>query len=317
MDMNQTRLGYAFILAAATQWGMIGPMARLAFDQGVTPLEVAFWRAALGAILFAGHALVTGQCRVALQDAPVFALFGLVCVGVFYGSYQMTVDLGGASMAAVLLYTAPAWVALLAWLFLREQLGWVKLAALAMTISGVFGVSLGPEGLAGLRQGSWNLAAVGYGLLSGFTYALYYLFGKKYLRQYAAATLMLFALPVGSLALYPFVDFQPKTLTAWAALCSLGLITTYGAFLAYCAGLRRLEATRASVVATFEPVVAATVAFVWWDERMGTLGLMGAGLIIGSVLVMIRAGQNGKDQSGQSFIHGRETSSSPGKYDRQ
>jgi drug/metabolite transporter, DME family len=293
--MNQTYLGYASVLAAATQWGMIGPLARLAFDQGVTPLEVAFWRAALGGVFFALHAMAIGQYRVHCRDMPVFILFGLVCVGLFYGSYQKTVDLGGASMAAVLLYTAPAWVGLLAWLFLGEQFGRMKLLALGMTVLGVFGVSLGPEGISALRLGSWNLAAVGFGLLSGFTYALYYLFGKKYLGRYTATTLMLFALPIGALSLLPWVDFQPKNVTAWAALCALGLITTYGAFLAYCAGLRRLEATRASVVATFEPVVAASVAFFWWDERMGALGLLGAVLIIGAVLVMVCSGpKNGQ-----------------------
>lgn len=289
--MSRTSLGYIYVLAAATQWGMIGPFARLAFEQGVAPLEVAFWRAGLGGCLFALHALIIGQCRVQGRDLPVITVFGLVCVGVFYGAYQKTVELGGASMAAVLLYTAPAWVALLAWLFLKEHLGRMKLLALAMTLIGVFGVSLGPDGLTVLRQGGWNLAAVGFGLLSGFTYALYYLFGKHYLGRYSAATLMLFALPIGAISLLPWVEFQPKNLTAWAALCGLGLVTTYGAFLAYCAGLRRLEATRASVVATFEPVVAATVAYVWWSERLGWLGLLGAALIIGAVLVMVQAGK--------------------------
>lgn len=287
--MNQTYLGYAYVLVAATLWGMIGPLARLAFEQGLTPLEVAFWRAALGWILFALHALMIGQYRVQGRDLPVIVVFGLVCIGIFYGAYQKTVELGGASMAAVLLYTAPAWVALLAWLFLKEQLGRTKLLALSMTIIGVFGVSLGPDGLTVLHQGGWNLAAVSFGLLSGFTYALYYLFGKHYLGRYSAATLMLFALPVGALAILPWVDFQSKNMLAWAVLCSLGLITTYGAFLAYCAGLRRLEATRASVVATFEPVVAASIAYVWWQERMGWLGLWGAGLILGAALIMVLA----------------------------
>lgn len=292
--MSQTSLGYLYVLAAATQWAMIGPLARLAFAEGVTPLEVAFWRAGLGAFLFVLHAASLGQYRIKAQDLPVVALFGLVCVGIFYGAYQKTVELGGASMAAVLLYTAPAWVAVLAWLFLKERLGPGKLLALAMTLIGVFGVSLGPEGLNALRQGSWNLAAVGFGLLSGFTYALYYLFGKCYLGRYSAATVMLYALPVGAAAMLPWIDFQPKNMTAWAALCGLGLVTTYGAFLAYCAGLRRLEATRASVVATFEPVMAATVAYLWWHERMGWLGVSGTALIIGAVLIMVFFGRDGK-----------------------
>lgn len=289
MRMNETKLGCAYIFAAATLWGLIGPFSRQAFQEGLEPLEVAFWRAALGAGFFAVHALAFGQFRVQARDVPAFALFGLICVGVFYGAFQKAVDLGGASMAAVLLYTAPAWVAFLAWLLLKEHLGRLTLLALVMTLVGVMGVSLGPEGLDALRHGSWNQAAVGYGLLSGFTYALYYLFGKHYLGRYSAATVMFFALPVGALALFPWVDFHPKNLVAWASLFALALISTYGAFLAYCAGLRRLEATRASLVATFEPVVASVVAYMWWDERMGFLGLAGSILIIAAVLLMVRA----------------------------
>lgn len=286
---EQSRAGYAYVLLAATLWGMIGPLALLAFQQGLEPLEVAFWRAALGSLLFMLHVSIWGQWRVGRNDLPAFIFFGLVCVGIFYGAFQKTVELGGASVAAVLLYTAPAWVALLAWMFLGETLGRLKILAVGMTLLGVLGVSLGSDGLSAFREGNWSPAAVLYGLLSGLTYALYYIFGKRYLGRYSAATVMLVALPIGALALYPFVNFHEKTLLAWTALAALALVSTYGAFLAYCAGLRRLEATRASVVATFEPVVAALVAFAWWGERLGYLGIMGAMLIIFAVLIMVRA----------------------------
>ncbi|SDB62178.1 drug/metabolite transporter, DME family [Desulfonatronum thiosulfatophilum] len=285
--LNETKVGYAYVLLAATLWGLIGPFAKLAFQEGVTPLEVAFWRATLGAFFFGLHVLVIGKWRVKGHDVPAFVFFGLICVGLFYGAFQKAVDLGGASMAAVLLYTAPAWVALLARLFLGEQLGNLKLFALAATLLGVLGVSLGPDGIKALHNGSWNQAAIGYGLLSGLTYALYYIFGKRYLEGYSAATVMVYALPIGAIALYPWVEFQDKTATAWYALVVLAFVSTYGAFLAYSAGLRRLEATRASVVATFEPVVAAFVAYIWWDERLGPLGLTGSVLIITAVLVMV------------------------------
>jgi drug/metabolite transporter, DME family len=290
--MNPTResmIGYAYVLLAATLWGMIGPLALLAFQQGLEPLEVAFWRATLGALLFMIHVSICGQWRIQRADLPAFFFFGLVCVGLFYGAFQKTVELGGASVAAVLLYTAPAWVALLAWMFLGEALGRLKLLAVGLTLLGVMGVSLGPDGLTALRDGLWSPAAVGYGLLSGLTYALYYIFGKRYLGKYSAASVMVVALPIGALALYPFVNFHEKTPIAWIALAALALVSTYGAFLAYCVGLRRLEATRASVVATFEPVVAALVAFAWWGERLGHLGILGAALIIFAVLLMVRA----------------------------
>ncbi len=291
---RESRIGYAYVLLAATLWGMIGPLALLAFQQGLEPLEVAFWRATLGALLFMIHVSICGQWRIHRADLPAFFFFGLVCVGVFYGAFQKTVEVGGASVAAVLLYTAPAWVALLARIFLGEALGRLKLLAVGLTLLGVLGVSLGPDGLTALRDGLWSPAAVGYGLLSGLTYALYYIFGKRYLGKYTAASVMVVALPIGALALYPFVNFHEKTLIAWIALAALALVSTYGAFLAYCAGLRRLEATRASVVATFEPVVAALVAFAWWGERLGYLGILGAALIIFAVLLMVRAGSEAR-----------------------
>jgi EamA-like transporter family. len=61
--------------------------------------------------------------------------------------------------------------------------------------------------------------------------------------------------------------------------------STYLAYLTYSVGLRRLEATRAAVVATVEPVVAALVSYLAWGERFGPLGYLGAALILVGVLL--------------------------------
>ncbi len=44
--------GYIFIIIAATCWGSIGPVAKLAFQKGVSPLQVAFYRAMFGWTFF-------------------------------------------------------------------------------------------------------------------------------------------------------------------------------------------------------------------------------------------------------------------------
>ncbi|MER3482676.1 MAG: EamA family transporter, partial [Meiothermus sp.] len=38
-------MGYVYVLAAATLWGLLGSVSKLVFAQSVTPLEAAFWRA--------------------------------------------------------------------------------------------------------------------------------------------------------------------------------------------------------------------------------------------------------------------------------
>ncbi len=276
-------MGYLYLLLAAFLWGLLGPVSRLAFGEGLPPLLVAFFRAVIAWAFFALHALILRQVRLLPKDLPALLLFGLVGVSLFYGSYQMAVNYGGAALASVLLYTAPAFVALLSRLVLKEALDPLGLLAVALTLLGV-----GLMGLGGGSQVKALLPALLFGLFSGFTYALYYIFGKLYLPRYATPTLFLYALPVGALGLLPFVDFVPLSPKALGALLFLGAFSTYGAYLAYYAGLRRLPATRASVVATLEPVVANLFAFLLFREVLSPLGYLGAGLILLAVLLSVR-----------------------------
>lgn len=272
-------------MAAAALWGMLGPFARLAFSQGLLPMEVAFWRAALAWIFFGAHAVMTRQVRMAPADLPAMLVFALTGVTLFYGSYQVAVQQGGAALAAVLLYTAPAWVTVLARFFFAEAITRMKVAALTLTLAGVCGVSLG-AGKSGLGQ-AITPAAIGAGLTAGLCYSMYYLFGKRFSSRYTSPNLFLYMLPVGALTLFPWVEFAHKTPVAWGALACIALFCTYGAYFCYYNGLKYLEASRASITATLEPVVAAVVAFLWWGEAFSLVGYLGAGLILAAVLLMV------------------------------
>ncbi len=278
--------GYLYISLAASLWGLLGPFGKLAFQEGISPLEVAFWRACLAWFLFGGQALIQKTTRVDKRDFPGLALFGFVSVALFFGSYQMAVDRGGAALASVLLYTAPAWVFLLSKIFLKEQFTKAKFSALFLTITGVALISLN-QGSAGSGTGA-GLPAIFLGLLSGFCYSLYYIMGKHYSDRYSAPVLFLYILPVGALFLLPWFTFVEKTATAWFALGSIAFLSTYGAYHLYYAGLKRIEAGRASIIATLEPVMAGIVAWFWWGETFSVAGYFGSGLIILAVVLMIR-----------------------------
>lgn len=277
--------GYTLVALAALMWGCIGPLSKFAFLAGMPPLEVAFWRTTMAWALYGAHAVHIGRTRVALADLPWLAGFGVAGIAGLFGSYVLAVEAGGAALASVLLYTAPAWVALMAWKLLKESMTPVKLIAVAITILGVAGVSLG-QAQSGLG-GPVNLAAIGFGLLSGFTYALYYIFGKVFLTRYPTPTLFLYALPVGALTLLPFFRFALHPVEGWLACVVLAVCCTYGAYMIYYAGLQRIEASRAAVIATLEPLVAALLAFSLFGERFTTLGYVGSGLILCAVLLTI------------------------------
>ncbi len=275
-------VGYLFILAAAAAWALIGPVAKFAFAAGLSPLEVAFFRALLGGAFFALHAFFLRRFR--LDRGVVFPvlLFGAVGVAGFYASYQLAVAYGGAALASVLLYTAPAWVAAMGALWLGERLDGAKTAAVAFTLAGVTLLGWGAGG-----ELRFTLLGLFFGLLAGFGYALYYLFGKLYFARYPAEAVYAVAMPVGAVFLFPFVRSVPGDPRVWGVLFVIGFVSTYLAYAFYAAGLLRLEATRASVVATLEPVLASLFAYLWWGERFSPVGYLGAGLVLLAVLLVV------------------------------
>ena len=277
------RHGLALVAVAALLWALVGLFSRLLLDRGLTPLEIAFWRAALAGLAFASHALAAGALRLAsAADAASLAAFALVGVTLFYASLVFAIETGGVSLAFVLLYTAPAFVTLLAWPLLGERLNATKLALVALATFGVALVALAGPQAQGVRV---SLPSLAWGLTAGLTYASYYLFGKWVLRRYAPVTVFAVVLPFGALALTPFVTFTAKSPSAWLLLGGLALLSTYLAYLAYYTGLQRVEASRAVMVATIEPVAAAGLAAALFGERLGILGVGGGALILAAALL--------------------------------
>lgn len=289
----QSYIGSLCIFLAAVCWGFLGPAGRVAMDEGLSPLEVAFWRAAFACVFFLLHA---GRARtLKLQsslDLGAFALFGFISIAFFFACYQYAVQNGGSALSSVLLYTAPAWVAIFSRIIFGEAFTVVKLAAIGMALTGVICISFSGTGASPLPSAAgqtFPLAGVLFGLLSGLLYATHYIFTKNYLKRYTAFTIYGYSLLFAVLGMLPFVSRLPGTLVAWGAVLFLALVCTYAAYWAYCEGLKRLAPTKAAVLCTLEPVIATAIAWWMWGERFTGIGWVGAALVIGAVLVLVLA----------------------------
>jgi drug/metabolite transporter, DME family len=277
--------GYIFIIAAASCWGLIGIFSSIAFSEGVGPMEVAFWRALVAWLLFGTQAFIQKETHIHTKDIPLLFVFGLLGISLFYVSYQYAINSGGAALASVLLYTAPAWVVVCSFFIYKEKLTINKITALLLIIAGVFLIS-NTGGNANSSKSLSTLAIVS-GLTAGFCYSLYYTVGKHFSARYSSANLFLYILPIGCLGILPFVEFAPKSPLAWLALVAVAIISTFIANQCYYQGLKKLEAGKASIVSTIEPVVAATAAFFILGEHFTLLGYVGATLVICAVLLTI------------------------------
>ena len=292
--MNTHHLrGYGLILVAAALWGALGIIFKaLISDYGLSRITIAFFRAFLSAaILFAALAFRRPSLlHIAARDVLFFAAFGLFGIAAFYSVYVTAIDLAGMSVSAVLLYTAPAWVALISAVFLGEKITPVKLVAVMLAMAGCALVARVYD-VRGLRLNGLGILA---GLGAGLTYALYSVFNKVGLRRHDGWTVLAYGLLAGSVFLAPLQSpellaaaLRQPGAVAWLLVMAVG--PTLGAGLSFNAGLRYVQVSSASVVATLEPVIASLLAFTFLHERLDLAQLMGGGLILAAVIFLTRA----------------------------
>lgn len=268
--------GLVLIATAAVLWAMIGLFTPELLELGLSAVEVGFWRALLAGAAFLVHAGLRRQLRVGdRRDAAWLVGFGAVAVGLFYVALAAAIETGGVSLAWILLYTAPAWVAVGAATLLREHVDAVRWTLVAATVLGVVLVAVGGgEGV------TVTVASVAWGLVAGLSYSTWYLAGKRLLERYRPVTISTWILGTGAIVLLPFTPLRALPPRAWLLLVALAIVSTYLPALAYYSGLRSVEASRAAIVATVEPVVALAIAVLVEDERLSVVGVVGGVIVL-------------------------------------
>jgi drug/metabolite transporter, DME family len=140
LDVTRDRLLGAFaVVAAAFIWGTLGLFAKILYAQGVSFESLVAVRASIGWAAVLLFVLATGgarSLRVSGRDLVFLVPLGLVGIGFFYLLYFYTIRESTVGTAAILLYSSPAFVVVLARLFLKEALNAAKVIALFLTIGG-------------------------------------------------------------------------------------------------------------------------------------------------------------------------------------
>lgn len=284
--------GYALILAAATLWATIGLFYKVIIgDYGMSPLSAVLARGATACVLLiAGLALWKRDLlRVRRQDLPFFALMGLVTVAIFFSLYAYAITLVGVSVAAVLQYTAPAFVVIIAWRVFREPLDRIKIIALILALAGCVLIAQ----LHDIASVTLNLAGILCGLATGLTFGLYTIFNKRVVHMYSPWTVITYNLTFG--VLFLALLQTPQTMSelaarpgVWPWILLVAILPTVAAHGLYVSGLAHVPAGNASIMGTWEPALATILAYVVLGERLDPLQLVGAACIVLGVMILSR-----------------------------
>lgn len=279
---------YFAISAGASLWGLIAYFIRGLSGFGFSSMEIVGIRAVTAAAALLLIGLFLGPGRLALKrtsDIGLFAGTGICSIVFFNWCYFTSINLMDISIAVILLYTSPAFVAVLSYIFLKEKITGRKIIAVCGTVAGCILIA-GVGGGSGL-----SLIGVVTGLGAGLGYALYSIFGKFALQKYEPFTVTLYTFVTASAVLLPITRLwekaslflQPEVLFLGLGL---GLLPTVLAYFLYTWGLEKTESSKAAVMATIEPVVAIFMGVALYSESLGYMQLSGSIIILLCVILV-------------------------------
>ena len=286
---GSVRLALLMTLMAGIGWGCIGLFVRRLNVLSFSSFEICAIRNSITLCLLFILILCTDRSlfKIRLKDIWCFLGTGIVSLILFNVCYFTTITLTSLSIAAVLLYTSPAFVMIMSRFIFGEKITGRKVLAIVLTIGGCFLVS----GMIG-DTGSLTLKGLLMGLCSGFCYALYSIFGRFALNKgYNSMTISFYTFVFGAIGLIPLVNYPAIGQVILSSASNIilailfALICTLMPYLFYTKGLTILENSTAAVVVAIEPVVATLISVLILHEPM-TL-LEGAGIIMVLIAIVL------------------------------
>ncbi|HEY8772543.1 MAG TPA: DMT family transporter [Candidatus Limnocylindria bacterium] len=304
-------LGAVLIVIAASSFGILGPVAHIADQAGVSSLTLVTWRAGVGAIvvlIFLGSRAAAGirlwrpWRELPRRDRLLMSVAAPTNAALNLAMFVAFVRIGIA-LSLLIFYIYPALVALASVAWFGERLDRLRWAALGISITGVVLVVAGAGDL-----GSLDALGIGLAFIAALAQTFYALAAHHGFRavpgaQAAAFTMggaaliyLVVALVIGRL---PEMDEPLASLAALWPVMVAGVLGAGLATVCFIAGIRLLGAPRATILSTLEPVVGVSLAAILFGTVPTELQFLGGALIIaaGIVLQLRPSGEIGEHEA--------------------
>lgn len=212
----------------------------------------------------------------------------LVCFG-FYATQTFAMQFVDSGLSAVLVFTMPIFIGILAHYFLNEHLNRQK----------IFGLVLGTLGLISilwsqLHHLNFNTALIGQALLigSGLFWALSTIYIKKYFASYDKIKLTIWQFLLGGTVMLIFaLRFEPINLHVWlnptneSVLFYIAIIGTGFAFALWNWIVSQVDTFVASISIMCIPILSLIFGALVWHEPLTVNIMIGAAFICSGILM--------------------------------
>jgi DME family drug/metabolite transporter len=299
-------VGSLVVILAASGFGMLGPLARFAYDAGFDPLSFVAWRAAFGLLIVAvvvAVRLARGTRFVNPLHLPTGDRLGLLLVGIAGLGLNVAMffafDLTTVAIALLAFYTYPALVAVVAVALGHERLDGTRLAALGLALAGMVlvvagglttggAVTVHPVGvLLGLVAAGWQTVFVTVSRGRFATVPPEQAMG--WVLAFTAIACALLAASTGGPLGVVFQEPRALAIVAFTGIFAAGIPSVL-----FLIGIRAIGGTRAGILMLFEPLVGVTLAALLLDESLTPIQVAGGVAILGAALLLQRGAPAGE-----------------------
>ena len=296
---DRAKLGYLMVAVAATLFAVNGTVSKVVLGSGLSSLELTQIRSTGAAAGFLAFILLFARAtlRVGRRELLFLVVFGITGIGFVQWLYFIAIDHLPVGIALLIQFLGPLLVALFARFVYHERIRRRIWGALVLCI---VGLSVVVEFWSGLAYSTIGITAA---LGAAFALAAYILMAERERKHRDPASLSfygfffatLFWAVINPLWQFPWdvlgdtVSLQGNlseySAPVWVLVAFIVVIGTMVTFTLLTGALRHIPATRASIVATLEPVIATIVAWLWLGESFGTAQLIGGAVVLAGILL--------------------------------
>jgi drug/metabolite transporter (DMT)-like permease len=294
------RLGYAMATAAAALFAVNGSVSKIVLTStGLTSVRLTELRATGAFLGLAAFLALTAPrlLRVRRSELRLLAFYGVVGFALVQWLYFVAIERLPIGIGLLLEFTAPVLVALWARVVWQEHVRSRVWLALGLALAGL---ALVAEVWHDVHLDTVGVAA---GLLASGALATYFLAGEHATARRDALSLTCLALGVAALFWaivqpwwsFPFAElsgrvslegaFESATAPVWLLALWIIVLGTIFPFVLSLGALHHLPATRVSIVAMVEVVLASIVAWAWLGETLSAAQLAGGAVVLVGIVL--------------------------------
>jgi drug/metabolite transporter (DMT)-like permease len=277
-------IGIILIAVSASSFGTLAIFGRFARSDGMDTFTVLFLRFGIAALIMSAILILR---REKFPRGKILAqLIGMGALGYVGQSfmYLTAINYASAGLVALLLYLYPFFVTILSTIFLHERVTRIKIIALALALIGT-AFTVGPV--------SGQIVGALMAITAALIYSVYIIVGTNVMKHVSAvqSSTVIFAsagIVYGLLTFFNGAHF-PASNFGWLTIVGMIFIATIIPVVTFLAGLEMIGPINAAMLSTLEPVVTVLLAAWLFGEKLGTIVLLGGGLILAAVVLLTRS----------------------------